>query len=238
MKKWIRTYLMSIRKDIVVLLIVDILFLHLMELVLRNIPAPYPIFVKIGNLMETLGVSFLASFIFYFVQVHLPETKEKNDLYPSIAILFHRIINTEKSLLSNYVGVRYSDLSEEKILAGAKARDVNKQDAPLILAGPERKANWMEYGFHEVSDIDRTWDKLMRLSNYQNSEGLSLLAKIQDDSLLGFFRTMMGIYPTLKHGLHIQGFEKDFVRFWHFVQGQQKYYDKVYSCYRIGEEES
>ncbi len=40
-----------------------------------------------------------ASFIFYFVQVHLPETRQKNDQYPVVANLFNRIIITEKGFL-------------------------------------------------------------------------------------------------------------------------------------------
>ena len=83
LNRWWKTYVKSIRKDLVVMLLADIVFLLVMELFLRNIPAPFPVFVKIGDLLVTLAVSFLASFIFYFVQVHLPETQQKTNIYPS-----------------------------------------------------------------------------------------------------------------------------------------------------------
>ncbi len=86
--KWYRTYIKSIRRDIVIILIIDLLYLFIMEVWLRCIPAPYPIFVKIGDLFVTLGISFIASFIFYLVQVHLPRIKEKEDLFPYIASMF------------------------------------------------------------------------------------------------------------------------------------------------------
>lgn len=92
LNRWWKTYVKSIRKDLVVMLLADIVFLLVMELFLRNIPAPFPVFVRIGDLLVTLAVSFLASFIFYFVQVHLPETQQKTNIYPSLAFWFNRIV--------------------------------------------------------------------------------------------------------------------------------------------------
>lgn len=66
MSNWYNTYVKSLRRDIVYLLIADCVFLLVMELWLRKIPAPFPIFVKIGDVLVTLGISFLASFIFFY----------------------------------------------------------------------------------------------------------------------------------------------------------------------------
>lgn len=96
LNRWWKTYVQSIRKDLVVMLLADIVFLLVMELFLRNIPAPFPVFVKIGDLFVTLAISFLASFIFYFVQVHLPETRQKANVYPNLASWFNRIVIDEK----------------------------------------------------------------------------------------------------------------------------------------------
>lgn len=62
---WWKTYVKNIRKDLVLMLLADLIFLLVMEIFLRNIPAPFPIFVKIGDLFVTLAISFLASFIFF-----------------------------------------------------------------------------------------------------------------------------------------------------------------------------
>lgn len=232
MRKWWKTYIKSLRKDIVILLIIDCVFLLLMELVFKKIPAPFQIFVTMGNLAVTLGISFIASFIFYFVQIHLPETKQKTNLYPSIAALYYRILNTEKMFLTNYVGIKsYSELSEENILNGAKLRDVNIENAPLFLAGPNRSANWMEYGFNEVEDIDSSWEMIMKYSSYLDSECLSLLAKIQSNPVFAFFRNMRGIYHTFPNGVNIKGFEQCYVELWRFIRMQEEYYNKVFAEY-------
>ena len=233
MRKWWKTYIKSLQKDIVILLIVDGLILLLMELVFKKIPAPFPFFVALGNFTITLGISLFASFIFYFVQIHLPETKQTSKLYPSIAALYFRILNTEKMFLINYVGVKsFSELTEEIILNGVRLRDVNNEDAPLVLAGLNRNANWMEYGFNEVSDIDQSWEMIMKYSSYLDSECLSLLAKIQSNSVFTFFRKMRGIYHTFPNGINIRGFEQSYVELWHFIQMQEEYYDKVFAEYR------
>ena len=49
MKNWLKKYILSLRKDLVIILLADIAYLLLMELVFRKIPSPYPIFAKIGE---------------------------------------------------------------------------------------------------------------------------------------------------------------------------------------------
>lgn len=230
MIKWFKTYVLSLRRDIVILVLIDCVFLLVMGLWLRRIPAPYPFFVKIGDVFITLGISLLASFVFYFVQVHLPETKQKKDLNPVISNLFHRMILAQKTLLTEFVNVKpFESLTEDKIREGFRLRDVNKQEAPLIFAGPERNANWMEYGFHHVSDIDKTWEMLMKYSSFMDSELLSILSRIQSNSGLAFFRTMRGIYPTLKNGIRLNGFDNSLVELWRFIKEEESYYNKFIS---------
>ena len=231
MKRWIREYLFSIRKDLLFMLLADVVFLLVMELVLRDIPAPFPIFVKIGDVMVTLAISFIASFIFYFVQVHMPDIRHKANVYPCVAKLFNRILINEKALLKNYVGAQsYDELTEDVIKMGAMRRDVNVQDAPIFLAGDNRNANWLEYGFHQVDDIDKSWEIMMKYSSYLDSKCISLLADIKEDSLMHFFRTMRRLYKSLQFG-EMHGFDKLFLDFWSTIQEQDKYYNDVFAIY-------
>lgn len=235
LQKWWKTYVKSIRKDLVYMLLADILFLFVMEFGLRNIPAPSPIFVKIGDLLVTLAISFLASFIFYFVQVHLPETRQKANVYPNLASWYDRIVSEEKALLTNYVGLKsFQELTEDGIRKGIMARDVTKQDAPLHLAGVNRNANWIEYGINQVADIDKYWDLLMKYSAYLDSECLSILAGIQEDSLLHFFRLMRTMKNSVQFG-KMHGFGELFVRFWKDIHSHEAYYLEVFAQYRKDE---
>ena len=230
MENWFKTYLLTVRRDIIILLIIDCVFLLVMELFLKKIPAPYPFFVKIGDLSITLAVSFLASFVFYFVQVHMPEMRSKKNLNPVISELFKRIIYIEKGLLTEFVGVKpFENLSEDSIINGTNNRDVNVQDAPLHLIGLDRNANWIEYGASRVADIDKNWEMIMRYSDYMDSELLLILSKIQNNTTLGFFRTMKTIYPALGRGMHLNGFGDGMVKLWLFIKDQDLYYDKHFS---------
>lgn len=230
MENWFKTYLLTVRRDIVILLIIDCVFLLVMELFLKKIPDPYPFFVKIGDLSITLAVSFLASFIFYFVQVHMPEMRSKKNLNPVISELFKRIIYIEKGLLTEFVGVKpFENLSEDSIINGTNNRDVNVQDAPLHLIGLDRNANWIEYGASRVADIDKNWEMIMRYSDYMDSELLLILSKIQNNTTLGFFRTMKTIYPAIGRGMHLNGFGDGMVKLWLFIKDQDLYYDKHFS---------
>lgn len=231
MKRWIREYIFSLRKDLLYMLFADVIFLLVMELVFRKIPAPFPIFVKIGDVMVTLAISVIASFIFYFVQVHMPDIRHKANVYPCVAKLFHRILINEKALLKNYVGAQsYEDLTENVIKMGVMRRDVNVQDAPLFLAGDNRNANWLEYGFHQVDDIDKYWEMIMKYSSFLDSKCISILADIKEDSLLHFFRTMRRLYKSLQFG-EMHGFDELFLKLWQSIQSQEKYYNENFAIF-------
>lgn len=213
------------------MLLADFIFLLIMELVLRKIPAPFPFFVKIGDLMVTLAISFVASFIFYFVQVHMPDVRHKANVYPCVAKLFHRILINEKALLHNYVGAQsYEELTEEIIKEGANRRNVSMQDAPLFLAGCNRNANWMEYGFHQLDHIDKYWEMIMKYSSYLDSECISILADIKEDSFIQFFRTMRNLYNHLSFG-KLDGMSEPLLGFWNIIKEQDKYYNDIFAIY-------
>lgn len=232
MKNWFKTYIFSLRKDLVFILVSDVLFLLLMELILKKIPAPFPVFVKIGDISVTLSISFMASFIFYFVQVHLPEVRQKAHIYPRVASLFRGVLINEKALLTNFVGVRtYDELTESEIKNGAINRNINIPNAPLRFAGLNRNANWMEYCFYRVDKIDQKWEMIMKYSSYLDSKCISILADIQENSLLVFLRSMRGIYNTTRFS-KLNDIDDLFLNFWKAIQEQEMYYKDVFDNYQ------
>lgn len=232
MIKWFKTYVLSLRKDIGWLLCADVAFLLFMELVLRKIPAPYPIFVRIGDLFVTLGVSFLASFIFYFVQVHVHEIKEKEKVYPSIAQMFRFIINAEWDILINLLGVKKGVVSEEIIRE--KVQEINLYtDAPLVIGRPDgdHKANWVEYCIYHVKTIDRNGDMMMNMSAYLDSECMNLLLRIQNSDT--FLINVRRLFPMCNGNPHFLNYKVPtiFINFWHFIEEQEAYYDREFNRY-------
>lgn len=233
MKKWWKTYILSLRKDLIVLLFVDVSFLLLMYL-LGPLLAPYPFFASIGNFFVTLAVALVASIIFFFVQVHMPNVKEKSNLFPSLATLFAAMLGSEKELLTKLIGLKMDEMSEEAI--NEKTNSINLYaNAPLILGGPngDHTANLAEYCIYEVRRVDNNWEMLMRYSSFLDSECLAILARIQKPGLLlDLVRKMfpMSISPT--HGLRFgKGSERTFVDFWRFIQEQENYFNKELAQY-------
>ena len=74
----------------------------------------------------------------------------------------------------------------------------------------------------------------MKYSSYLDSECLSILAGIQEDSMLHFFRKMRTLYKTVQFG-QLQGFDELFVRFWKTIQSHEAYYVEVFAKYKIDE---
>jgi len=233
MKKWFRLYVKSLRRDIVIMLIVDMVFLLVMELFLRDIPAPYPIFVKIGDIMVTLAISFIASFIFYFVQVHLSSVKEKEDIYPALARLFGSMLGLEKNLLTQLLRIKMEDMSEGRIKNSIKKLDLYTE-APLTIGSAnaaDHRANWIEYCLYRVERIDKNWNLLINYSAYLDSECMSIMVRIQNDCT--FLDQVRRMFPICNGRMHRLSIEDSglFVEFWHFVEEQDAYYNKVFASY-------
>lgn len=234
MTKWIKKYLCSLRRDLKILVVLDIACLLFMELVLRKIPTSSQIFVQIGDVFVSLAISFLASVIFYFVQVHMPREKEKSDLFPLLASQFNSILGAEKAILTRFLGLSLEELSEDAIIHHASSLDLYS-DAPLILGDVygDHNANWIEYGLFEVNRIDKNWDMMIRYSVYLDSECMALLNRIHSPgSMLDLIRR---IFPMCKSKMHTfsfgDGSERTFLEFWKFIQEQDTYYDRVFKRY-------
>lgn len=234
MIRWIKQYLLSLRRELKILVLLDVVFLLLMELVFRRIPAPLPLFEKIGDVFVTLAISFIASVIFYIVQVHLPREKEKADLFPLLANRFKSIIGSERSILTKYIGLSFEEISEESINQKALALNLYS-DSPLILgdARGEHKANWIEYGLFQVNRIDKDWDLLMRYSSYLDSECMAILNKMYSPgSMLDLIRKVFPMCTSKTHAFSFgRGSESTFIEFWHFLQEQETYYNRVFKPY-------
>ena len=230
MMKWVETYLLSLRRDFAIILGADIVFLLVMELWLRTIPAPYPVFVRIGDLFVTLGVSYIASLIFYFVHVHMLNIKEKEHIYPLIAMLFNEIISAEKDILTQLLGLKMKDMSEEAIKEKAQYIDLYKE-APLIIGGrvDDHRANWLEYCMYRVGHVDRNVDMMLHLSSYLDGECMKIMMRIQNfDTFLGQVRRLFPICNSKTHPLTYK-VPGPFIQLWHFIEEQEEYYNRVFN---------
>lgn len=72
---------------------------------------------------------------------------------------------------------------------------------------------------------------IMKYAMYLDSKFISIMAKIQEDSLLLFFRKMIGIYKTTPIN-HMNGIDELFITFWNNIQEQEQYYNEVLVKYK------
>lgn len=232
MRKWFRKYIRSLGKDIVILFLLNVVFYLFLELVLRRIPAPYPFFVIIGDLFVALAISIMASIVFYFFQVHMPRIKEKENLFPSLASMFHSILGYEKDMLSQLLDLKMDEMTEEKINAQTEKLNLYTP-APLIIGGTkgDHKANWIEYCIFRVQRIDKNWDLMIHYSSYLDSECMALLLRMQNSDM--FLNQVRSLFPICNGPAHRLSIDTSslFIEFWHFIDEQQKYYDRVFAPY-------
>ena len=143
-QKWFKTYVISLRKDIRILLLLDVAFVILMEVLRQLIPGfdASPLLLDVFNICLTLALSILAAGIFFFIQVYMPEIKKKENIYPCVAELFYSIISREHALDNDM-----------------------RRTAPMFLGEVNRNATWREYLLIQIRNIDDQWGREWHCGN-------------------------------------------------------------------------
>lgn len=174
-------------------LIFSISSVILVGLFSSNIPSIVSWGQKYEDLHFNLSVSFISSYIFYFIVVHLKERKDFQYTLPYISGLTNKVLSEHKSLMisldqrltgnKNYNTAITPQLREEdlyKILSNLALAD----EAPLLLATENRNTNWREYIIFRCEETRASIEKIISLTLFLQSEYAHIILKLESCSLL------------------------------------------------------
>lgn len=169
-------------------LILAILSVLLMDIYLKNIPEIVPWGYKFGEVYYKLCLSFFASYIFYFIVVHIKQVEDKNNVNIFIEKQVSRIIEDYK-LQINAIKKETDYIDEKLYLEISELEEIFKKinstnNAPLILGFNKicKYANWMQYfEFHNKNTKEHI-KKVFSHMLYLDSKLVKTLAHIDDCS--------------------------------------------------------
>lgn len=165
-------------------LIIAIASVVLMEAYLFDIPELIPWGEEFGTIYYKLCLSLMASYIFYFIVIHLKSQSDKENINAFVATKSYGVVGDYKSqiqALKKEVNSTISDdyLSKEQIEDVFKMIDP-KNNAPLLLGQFGSYANWIQYMSYHKDRTQKLIQKIFIKMPFLDSKLVRLLAEIDD----------------------------------------------------------
>lgn len=194
--KYIR-YILAVKPSLNIFLLLTILCLVVMESYLLNIPEVVPWGAEFGKVFYKLCLSFIASYIFYFVVVHIKSESDKEQINGFISSKVDRVIGDCKSQINDFKRqVNYE--SAEIYLTLEEIEEVFSKinphsNAPLLLGGLENHANWMQYMIRHKNRSQEAIQKIFVKMPFLDSKLVRILAEIDGCTHFDIVETSLGL---------------------------------------------
>lgn len=162
---------------------------------LDNFPEPFKGLHKAGIIFEAIAGSVIASYIFYFIVIHIKEMNMKKALFPITVKLIYSLVGSCKNQLSVF-----SKNSPEKLtLETITQHNINitlsqlspNEESPILL-NINRFASWKEYIYMNCEDDKIRINDIISKIDYIDHNLITIVLKINDSSHFG----VVGLFAT------------------------------------------
>jgi hypothetical protein len=179
-------YLITVRREINVLVIASLFLLAIKILWLNTIPELFHGSAALGEIVDRLCASILSSYLFFLIVVHLKSERDKETVNPYISSRVQRIVGDCISQLSAFQKVSGVELDLEKLTKEnieAAFRQIDpKGQAPLILGFTGQHANWLQFMDYYRTRTTQEIEKLFQKITFLDSQLVQHLANIDDST--------------------------------------------------------
>ncbi|RPH26710.1 MAG: hypothetical protein EHM93_19460 [Bacteroidales bacterium] len=181
-------YLTTLRKELIILLIISILLIILVEFTDFRLPIFVNNAAKWNLLGYNLSIAYLASFIFYFIVVHIPNEKEKEKIIPYFKVKTNCMINSAKALLKVLKEETKTDFINtyptRKELENLLEKVNPHQKAPMLISLPDKYANWAYYFAENSIRIKIYCEEILSKIKFIDSEFFNKIIVIDEHMYL------------------------------------------------------
>ncbi|MCB2354367.1 hypothetical protein [Clostridium estertheticum] len=175
---------------LIFILIIAIFSILLMDLCLKKIQAPFEIFSVLGDLYYKVCLSYIASFIFYTVTVHIPKQRKRISVHRYLNNKIGSIHCIERDLLNVVINgsVLRGGLADENLDKLIKekletiCRNINPQNQIVLVStmGVVKFDNWFQLLNFMHNQIKSDINDLLFFQECLDGESVSLLTNIED----------------------------------------------------------
>jgi hypothetical protein len=176
--------LLSIRRDVAFLSLLSAGLLFVKLTWLNAIPELFVGGHVLGLIAEAVLASFVASFIFYFVVVHLKEHQDKERIAPHVKRWASRIVFNCTLQLNSIAHESGHDLkfpNPDKTKLTSALEKINPElEPPARLLTPKSSENWLEMMASCSEDTEMVAQNILRQALYINSNLVSIIIDITE----------------------------------------------------------
>ena len=188
------------KKEVIGLLIFSLLLLLSAVFLSSENPNFFGSIVKIGDVVYNLSMAYVASFIFYFLVVFLPDRRSRKSISPYIQLQTNAISGKASAAFEAIRQVWGHSLKIED----ASADDLTRmlaciepyQPAPMVHPnnlGGVRQANWIEYFASAIRETRIAEEKILSHSLYVDVEIVKHTRAITSCSFFSAFELIASV---------------------------------------------
>lgn len=154
-------------------------------LVLNAIPKMFNGAYELGLVAEAVLSSVIASYVFYFIVVHIPRVQDKGSLRPYLQKYIHAVIRdcfSQIKELSKEAGTNLNPNSFTRSELSEAFASINPySDAPLLVGYNDTKhVNWFQYLLNYKTTTSKSIRRLLAQLLYLDADILATLVAIDD----------------------------------------------------------
>lgn len=179
-----------VNKALLILLTISVISILVMDLYLKKIPAPFEILYVLGVLYYNSCLSYIASFIFYIITIHIPTERKKISVYRYMNNKVNYMLDLQLDLLnaivngpvlcSNANSERLNILKEEELKSACQSKNPNDPVLFVSTIGVMRFENWFQFIDFLSNKASGVIKDLLIFEDYLSTELIMTLTNIED----------------------------------------------------------
>jgi hypothetical protein len=149
-----------------------------------EVPEAFPNAHKAGVVWEAILVSLLASYVFYFLVVHIKEEADKAVVRPAIHRRLNLLLARCTGPLAEFARATNQDLDFEKLtkeqIESAFSQIDPNGESPMVVGREGSPVNWLYYNNYHVSESKQMIPKILEHLVFLDARTAALLAEIEN----------------------------------------------------------
>jgi len=233
MTKWYKKYIASVPILLNLALLIAVISLFVMESFLLDIPEVFSGAEALGKVYYKLCISMMASYLFYFIVIHLKTVKDKENINTFVGSKVKAIIDNYKAQIKGLVSTVESFSGKDELSPLEIQRTFSRTNeishAPLYLSNLG-EATWLQFFKYYKKETEDDIKKLYIKIQFLDSELIALLAEIDNSQYYKIIDVLASIHP---HSCDVSTLSSFFYNHSILCKQLEEYYDKNLSAYTI-----
>jgi hypothetical protein len=177
--------------NIVFLVAIGIIILH--DFVFWGRPELFPSASRLWELAYLLGLTWVASYVFFYINVHLKALREKETLRPFLYTYTLRVVGDTMSIILTLKRATNEDIDSEAANTDYKGLWPSLEETRRMCGAvnrasqaPQFAGNWLEFLAYQKRRTEHHLSRIYTATPFLNAEHLQILMDLENCSYLNF----------------------------------------------------